>query len=240
MATTDPGAESPNRTAPSAICSTANPGDLRDRLAHRARSRMYAEFVAALDVQADHTILDIGVTSDSRYEMSNHLEALHPRKDKIVAAGIDDGASYLEQRYPGLTFRHADACDLPFRDNEFDFVHSSAVIEHVGSRAQQLRMIAECSRVARRGVFLTTPNRWFPVELHTLLPLVHWLPGAAFRRILRSLGHQVFATEEQLNLLGANDLERLSREVDGWDFRVLRLRLVGVASNLLLVGRPYG
>ena len=25
-------------------------------------------------------------------------------------------------------------------------------------------------------MFVTTPNRWFPIEVHTRLPLVHWLP----------------------------------------------------------------
>ena len=39
------------------------------------------------------------------------------------------------------------------------------------------QLIAECSRVAKRMVFLTTPNRWFPIEVHTALPLIHWLPG---------------------------------------------------------------
>ena len=39
----------------------------------------------------------------------------------------------------------------------------------------------EAVRVGRR-VFLTTPNRWFPVEVHTRLPLVHWLPSAAAAR----------------------------------------------------------
>jgi len=43
-------------------------------------------------------------------------------------------------------------------------------------------------RVCRRGVFLTTPNRWFPVEFHTVLPLVHWLPKPQFRALLRKLG----------------------------------------------------
>ena len=29
-----------------------------------------------------------------------------------------------------------------------------------------------------------TPNRWFPIEFHTLLPLVHWLPPEHFRKLL--------------------------------------------------------
>jgi hypothetical protein len=45
----------------------------------------------------------------------------------------------------------------------------------VGRRAEQVAFVQELCRVADR-VFVTTPNRWFPVEVHTLLPLVHWLP----------------------------------------------------------------
>jgi hypothetical protein len=62
-------------------------------------------------------------------------------------------------------------------------VHSAAVIEHVGSFARQCDFLKECCRVARRAVFVTTPNRWFPVEFHTILPLVHWLPKPAFRTL---------------------------------------------------------
>jgi hypothetical protein len=35
--------------------------------------------------------------------------------------------------------------------------------------------VHELCRVSQR-VFVTTPNRWFPLEVHTLLPVVHWLP----------------------------------------------------------------
>ena len=35
--------------------------------------------------------------------------------------------------------------------------------------------MSEALRVAPRA-FVTTPNRWFPIEVHTRLPLVHWLP----------------------------------------------------------------
>jgi ubiquinone/menaquinone biosynthesis C-methylase UbiE len=78
---------------------------------------------------------------------------------------------------------------LPFWDNQFDVAHSSAVIEHVGSRKNQSDFLCELWRVARSGIFVTTPNRWFPVEFHTALPLVHWLPSASFRALLRRVGH---------------------------------------------------
>ena len=46
----------------------------------------------------------------------------------------------------------------------------------------------ELCRVARR-VFVTTPNRWFPLDPHTLLPFAHWLPPRPARdRLLPARG----------------------------------------------------
>ncbi len=55
------------------------------------------------------------------------------------------------------------------------------MIEHVGPRERQALFVSEAIRVARR-VFVTTPNRWFPIEVHTRLPVVHWLPDAVAHR----------------------------------------------------------
>ncbi len=63
----------------------------------------------------------------------------------------------------------------------FDVVFSNAVIEHVGDRERQEALVREALRVGRR-VFVTTPNRWFPIEVHTRLPFVHWLPDELAHR----------------------------------------------------------
>jgi hypothetical protein len=47
--------------------------------------------------------------------------------------------------------------------------------------------VHELCRVAAR-VFVTTPNRFFPLEVHTLLPFAHWLPPAARARAVRARG----------------------------------------------------
>ena len=39
-----------------------------------------------------------------------------------------------------------------------------------------------------RRVFITTPNRRFPVEVHTRLPFVHWLPDRTAHRVYRAVG----------------------------------------------------
>jgi len=194
---------------------------------------MYDLFLERTSIQPSETLLDVGVTSDQTYESSNYVEAWYPCKEKITAVGIDD-ASFLERRYPGMTYRRADGRQLPFADATFDVVHSSAVLEHVGSAENQRSFIAELTRVAKRAVFLTTPNRWFPVEFHSVLPLVHWLPRPWFRGLLRGTKYEFFSREENLNLLDRKDIVRLCGGLDGCVVTVESLRLFGMPSNLLV------
>lgn len=209
-------------------------GGLTDRISTMMRRKMYACF--AVRVDARDRILDVGVTSDREQMASNYLEAWHPWKERITACGIDD-ASFLEKMYPGMAFVQADGRNLPFDSGSFDWVHSSAVLEHVGSREEQVRFVSELYRVSRKGIFLTTPNRWFPVEFHSVWPLAHWLPAAWFRRLLRLAGHHELALEKNLNLLGRNDLDDIARAAGVEQREVRHVALGGWPSNLILVAR---
>jgi ubiquinone/menaquinone biosynthesis C-methylase UbiE len=70
----------------------------------------------------------------------------------------------------------ADGRNLPFDAGSFDWVFSNAVIEHVGAWSHQQRFANEIRRVACRGYFVTTPNKFFPLEPHTMLPFYQFLP----------------------------------------------------------------
>ncbi len=164
--------------APNAQYNVAAADSLPVKIAAHQRRKMFARFLADTRVGADDTVLDVGATSERTYEASNYLEAWYPHKDKVTAIGLDD-ASFLATLYPGMRFLRADALALPFADAAFDVVHAAAVIEHVGAFERQCGLLHECCRVARSAVFVTTPNRWFPIEFHTVLPVVHWLPRAA-------------------------------------------------------------
>ena len=207
------------------------------RIAGHQRKKMYQAFLNIGITPAD-SVLDIGVTSDRTYDHSNYLEYWYPHPHRITALGIDEEARFLETRFPGIKFVAGDGRALPFRDDAFDYVHSSAVLEHVGSRANQAQFIAEACRVARKGVFLTTPNRWFPIEFHTILPIVHWLPMRTFRGLLRAIGRDFFAKESNLNLLSAKQLHTIAQRIDiGGRYALSNVRLCGVASNLLFIAR---
>lgn len=195
---------------------------------------MYEEFLRRSAPAPGETIADVGATSDQTYEASNYLEAWHPDKAAITAIGIDD-ASHLENLYPGCRFVQANGLSLPFADESFDHVHSSAVVEHVGSREAQHQFVSELYRVARRSVFITTPNRWYPVEFHTVLPLVHWLPHPLFSRVCHLTGRAELGDMNTLNLLDRQILEKIACAVAPCRHEVLALKLFGWPSNLLLV-----
>jgi len=59
-------------------------------------------------------------------------------------------------------------------------------------------------RVGRAG-FVTTPNRWFPIETHCKLPVLHWLPRP-FPWWLAKLLNQ---PDLRWRLLGARSFRRL-------------------------------
>jgi ubiquinone/menaquinone biosynthesis C-methylase UbiE len=220
----------------------AKAGSLPVRVAAFQRRRMFELFLIECGLpKREATILDVGVTSDQDYEASNYLEAWYPHKDRVTAAGLDD-AQFLVEKYPGMQFVEANALDLPFDDRSFDVVHSSAVIEHVGSFENQIQMICEACRVARSAVCITTPNRWFPIEFHTVLPLVHWLPKRQFRWIMKQTGREFFGKESNLNLMTAGELTSASQlaRVDRMTFELKTVQLGYWPSNLILIGKRTG
>lgn len=141
--------------------------------------------------------------------------------------------SFSDAAFRHVSFSIADACALPYSSRSFDWVFSNAVIEHVGDSLRQLQMAAEIRRVARKGYFVATPNRAFPIDPHTLLPFYHFLNPAVQRYVFRfSLGHM--ERYETIRLLSGRDLIEIFP-----DGRLHRCGL-RVFSNNLVVYCAYG
>ena len=180
-----------------------------DAISLRSRRRKLRLFLEELQPTAETTVLDLGADELAFGEGDgcgtlNFFEELYPWPERVTALGLHDGSGFRE-RYPAVRYVKGDACALPFADGEFDVVFSNAVIEHVGGRERQRRLVLEALRVGRR-VFLTTPNRRFPIEVHTRLPFVHWLPDALAHRAY-DLAGKGFAKE--LHLLSRSALASL-------------------------------
>jgi SAM-dependent methyltransferase len=185
-----------------------------DGLAARAslwnRRHKLALFLETMRPGPETRVVDVGVgdtgfgTEPGVASSHNFFEALYPWPQRITAVS-DVPLPNFAQEFPMVECVTASGTELPFEDGAFDVAFSNAVIEHVGGRAEQRRFVAELCRVAPR-VFLSTPNRWFPVETHTLLPFLHWLPRPAADRAFATLGRDNWQRVELLTKRGLLDL----------------------------------
>jgi hypothetical protein len=171
----------------------------------RSRARKLDLFLELFEPGPETTVVDVGVT-DAPFgsgSTDNFFEALYPWPERITAVGNTELERFAAA-FPGVRAVRADGRELPFADDEFDLGFSNAVVEHVaGGREGQRRFVHELCRVARR-VFVTTPNRFFPLEVHTLVPFAHWLPPAARAPVLRARGF-----DDVLDPLGPKQLASL-------------------------------
>jgi SAM-dependent methyltransferase len=171
----------------------------------RSRERKLRLFLDLFQPGPETTVVDVGVT-DAPFgagSTDNFFEALYPWPERVTGVG-PTGLDRFTAAFPRVTAVQADGRDLPFVDGAFDLGFSNAVVEHVaGGREGQRRFVHELCRVAGR-VFVTTPNRYFPLEVHSLLPFAHWLPRRLRDPLLRARGF-----DDVLEPLGPRELASL-------------------------------
>ncbi len=198
------------------------------------RRRIYERFAAAFPPEREQRVLDLGVNASSDRPEGYYFERHYPHLDRVVACGLESPEG-ISVAYPQVQYvqNTREAERLPFEDEEFDVVFCNAVIEHVGTRDAQRRFLGEILRVGKRA-FVTTPNRWYPVETHTVVPLLHYLPANVYRPLYRRIGFDFFSHEENLNLLDRRALHELLPSGDERPVRIDTLTFLGLPSNLLL------
>lgn len=173
----------------------------KNDLAMSVRRRVFRQFWRIMQPTPSMRVADFGVSGHRDHPAHYFFESLYPWKDKVTAIGqAAEDASWFPEQFPGLTFLEADLRSIPVPDNYFDIGICNAVVEHAGVYEQQVALTREVCRVAKKVMF-TTPNKDFPVEVHTFMPLAHWLPGDQFYSILKALGQNELASVEQLNPL---------------------------------------
>jgi len=179
---------------------------LKNRLALGVRRRIFQRFMRECHPGPDDRVADFGATGHQDHPVHVFFETMYPHPKRLtVVAREAEGARWFPERFPGVTFLEADLRLIPVPDGYFHAGLCNAVVEHAGPREEQRALVREVCRVCRCVMF-TTPNRWFPIELHTFLPFLHWLPDARYRSALRWLGHSYFAEVGNLNLLAASSL----------------------------------
>lgn len=197
-------------------------------LAHRLstfnRERKWRLFLRIVQPGPKTQVLDVGYNEREHSAVDNYIERRFPWPANLTALGLHEAVEF-RQRYPQVRVVRYDGSIFPFDDKSFDVVWSNAVIEHVGNFDRQVLFVKEMARVGRR-VFFSTPNRGFPIELHTRLPLVHWLPKPACDRLLKRLGRG-FAAGDYMHLLTRGALCRVLHAAGVERYRIFANRLAG-------------
>jgi hypothetical protein len=145
---------------------------------NRMRSRRFELFERLVEpMPRPLRILDIGGTNEF-WEQRGWAD----RDDvEIVTANLEAEEQLHENIHPVV----ADATDLSrYDDASFDITFSNSVIEHLFMYDAQAAMAREVQRVGK-AYWVQTPNYWFPVEPHFLVPGWQWLPEQARIAMIR-------------------------------------------------------
>jgi methyltransferase family protein len=136
---------------------------LSEHISRHLRSKRMSEFVAIFSPRADTTILDVGGNASywSELPIASRLTIVNTNRIELSSPRSD--------RYDLVL---ADGRELPFYDGCFDVGFSNSVIEHLSTLNNQ-RQFAAAIRAASERIWVQTPARWFPLEVHLKTPFIH-------------------------------------------------------------------
>ena len=198
------------------------------------REKIFKIFHNKINYNNEMSFLDVGTTANT--EKNHNLILQKTLNNKNITCLSNQDCSLLKKRFPNVKdFIIGDGCDNQLDDNTYDIVYSNATIEHVGSYDNQKLFISECVRVAKKNIFITTPNRYFPLDFHTKIPFIHMLPKLIHRKILNFFGYSFFANEENLNLLSKKDLIDYCEKLEIKNYKIISYKLFFITSNLILI-----
>jgi len=151
------------------------------------------------------TILDIGGTQSYWKQYSDLLDNQKSILFNLTRENCD---------LPNFDSVVGDATNLEqFGDNQFEFVFSNSVIEHLFTCENQILMANEIRRVVK-GYFVQTPNKYFPLEPHFLFPFYQFFPNSIKLFLLRNfnLGHISKISNKEIAQMQIDEIRLLSKK----------------------------
>lgn len=196
------------------------------------RRRKWQLFLRHFPPTSDTKILDVGFSDKEYSETDNFLEKNFPYPRNITALGVQQPIEF-PKRYPEVKVVQYEGRDFPFPSQSFAICWSNAVVEHVGGRDEQIHFLCEAKRVAQHG-FITTPNKFFSIEVHTRVPFFHWLPKPLFDKILHLLGKD-WASGDYMRLLSKRELKSCLKAAGITSYTLIQNRLLGFTLDFVVI-----
>ena len=206
-----------------------------DKIINKKRIEMIKLINKNIKISKIKDLLDIGTTEDSTAKSSNIFCKMLNKIPihKSISNQIITNKRFKISLKKSITSKFS---NKNIKDLKCDLVISSATIEHVGNFKNQVFKVKNMISLSNKYVVITTPNRFYPIELHTKLPLIHWLPKKLFRKILIFLNMNYFADEKNLNLLSKNELKKiLNIFYKKIDYKIYNINFLGFVSNFLVI-----
>jgi SAM-dependent methyltransferase len=196
------------------------------------RQRKWEIFIIEIQPHASSKVLDVGYSNKEYSTVDNFIEKNYSHPSMLTALGIEPSDEFVT-RYPLVNAVQYDGSEFPFNNTQFDVCWSNAVIEHVGEFEKQLLFMKEIKRVSRKA-FITTPNKWFPIEVHTRTPLLHFLPKRIFEKYLKIIGKS-WATGDYMHLLGKKELIKLLDLAGINEYKIIPNKLLGFTMDFIVI-----
>ncbi len=207
---------------------------LLKKLLNYNRYKIHNIFLNETEYSNNHSLLDVGTTNS--LDKSHNIILQRTTDNKNIYCLSDQDLSNLKQYYRNIKqFIKDDGRGSKLNNQSVDIVFSSATIEHVGSFENQVLFVKEAFRLAKKTIFLTTPNRYYPIDFHTKLPFIHWLPKNIHRKILKFIGLGFYASEENLNLLDKNSLKKIMHILNIKKYKIINFRFIFFTSNYIII-----
>ena len=181
-------------------------------------------------------VLDIGSTEDDANESSNFIiKNLGNFKEvKSISDQSINSKFFSKSLKKSITSKFSKD---DIKEFQSDLVISNATIEHVGDFKNQIMMCKNIINLSKKYYIIITPNRYHPLEFHTKIPLIHWLPKKTHRMLLQLFGLNFFANEKNLNLLSNYDLNLIMKILEQTDYKIESINFIFFKSNLILIGK---
>ena len=207
-----------------------------DKILIKKRKEMKEVIIQHLNNEKFSEALDIGTTNDLENESSNYLIKNLPN----ITLYRSISNQKIENKFFSKSLNKSILSEfsaIEIQDFKSELVISNATIEHVGKFENQIKMVENIIKLSKKFFIINTPNRYHPLEFHTKLPLIHWLPKKIHRKLLSLTGFTYSAKEENLNLLSKNELRILLNRFDFIKYTILDIKFFGFISNYIVIGK---
>ena len=206
-----------------------------DKIITKKRSQIVDIINDQIILNNINEVLDIGTTNDTKNKSSNfivknlkNVKNFYSISDQLITSSF-----FKKTLQKSITENFS---EYEIENLKSDLVISNATIEHVGNYDNQKAMFNNMIKLSKKIIIISTPNRYHPLEFHTKIPLIHWLPKNIHRKILKNIGLTFFSKEENLNLLSKSDFNSfVENEKVKSEFRYIKFLFL--KSNLIFIGK---